>query len=271
MTTPGRNGASGGWLGGLAWLSLIVAVLAAAATAAAGPGYQAQWWDLGFALRTLIGYGGWAALGSGVLALVLTLVLLVRGPGRFLVPSILALLVSGTLLYVMVPQLAMVREVPLYSDLMGVEPVPPIHDITTDTDDPPQFEAAVKLRESDWMTKNPPEYDPAQGEKQLAFGGYDDIEPAYFDAAPETVFAKALKTVNDFGWLVIRADQEAGIIEAAETSTWFGFTDDVVIRVRQTEDGRTRLDMRSKSRIGQSDVGQNARRIRRFMAAMEGE
>lgn len=272
MSTSQTNGAFSKSLGALAWLSLVVAVLAVAAIAAAGPGYQAHWWDLGFALGKMLKYGGYGALGAGLAAVLLTLVLLIRGPSRFLVPSVLALIVSGGLLYVMVPQLAMAREVPLYSDLMGVKPVPPIHDITTDTKAPPQFEAVLELRRTDWQEpKNPPEYDPTQGKLQLAFEGYADIKPAYFDAPPDAVFDRALKTVNALGWLVIRADQEAGIIEASETSTWFGFTDDVVIRVSETDDGRTRLDMRSESRIGVSDVGQNAKRIRRFMEAVKAE
>jgi uncharacterized protein (DUF1499 family) len=265
------NGRRGGWLGALAWLALIVAVLAVAATAAAGPGYQAKWWDLSVALGMMVRYAGYAALGAGIVSVLLTIVFLIRGPGRLLVPSVLALLVSGGLLAIMIPQAVKVRDVPVFSALLGVKPVPPIHDITTDTDDPPQFDYAVKLRESDWMTKNPPEYDPAQGELQTAFEGYADIQPAYFDAPPEAIFDRALKIVQDEGWLVIRADKEAGIIEAAETSQWFGFTDDVVVRIRATEEGRTRLDMRSKSRIGRSDVGMNAERIRRFMAKMQGE
>ncbi|MFP3942883.1 MAG: hypothetical protein ACLFWF_03265, partial [Alphaproteobacteria bacterium] len=217
MSTTETGGRRGGWPGRLAWLALIVAVLAAAAAAVAGPGYQAKWWDLGTALGVMIRYAGYGALGAGVLGLLLFLVFLIRGPGRLLVPSVLAFLISGGLLAVLIPQLVMVREVPVFSELLEQNPVPPIHDITTDTEDPPQFRAILKARASDWMTKNPPEYDPAQGEKQKAFEGYSDIEPAYFDAPPEAIFDRALKVAKANGWSIISTDREAGIIEASHT------------------------------------------------------
>lgn len=261
---------SGGALGALSWLALLVTVLAVLGLAAAGPGYQERMWGLGTSFA-LLRYAGWALAGGFALALLLVLIQLFGGARRHLNVSVLALLVSGGVLYYLMPYVLSVRTIPVLSDMTGIATVPPIHDITTDTEDPPQFDAAVNLRAKDWMTKNPPEYaGPEAAEQQKAFEGYADIKPAYFDAPADVVFDRALKTVKeDFGWLVMSESKEKGVIEAAETSFWFGFTDDVVIRIR-TEDGRTRLDMRSKSRIGQSDVGMNAKRIRRFMKAMRG-
>lgn len=259
---------SGGALGAFSWLALLVTVVAVLGMAAAGPAFREQVWDLGTSFM-LMRYGGYALAGAAVLALLLVLIQLFSGARRHLAVSVLALLVSGGVLYQLLPYALSVRTIPVLSNLTGIKPVPFIHDITTDTEDPPQFDAAVNLRADDWMTKNPPEYaGPETAEKQLAFEGYADIKPAYFDEPADAVFDRALKIVRqDFGWLVTSENKEKGVIEAAERSFWFGFTDDVVIRIR-TEDGRTRLDMRSKSRIGLSDVGMNAKRIRRFMKAM---
>ena len=69
------------------------------------------------------------------------------------------------------------------------------------------------------------------------------------------------------GWHIVAAKSEEGRIEATATTLWFGFKDDVVIRIMPTAAG-SRLDIRSKSRVGLSDVGVNAARIREFVAAL---
>jgi uncharacterized protein (DUF1499 family) len=71
------------------------------------------------------------------------------------------------------------------------------------------------------------------------------------------------------GWDVVAEAQADGRIEATDTTFWFGFKDDIVIRIRETATG-SRLDIRSESRIGLSDIGVNARRVRAFLAAMQG-
>ncbi len=72
------------------------------------------------------------------------------------------------------------------------------------------------------------------------------------------------------GWEMVESSKTDGRIEATATTTWFGFKDDVVIRIRPTEDG-SELDIRSKSRVGRSDVGKNAERIREFMSELEAQ
>jgi uncharacterized protein (DUF1499 family) len=88
--------------------------------------------------------------------------------------------------------------------------------------------------------------------------------------APAEAFKRALDAANAMpGWTVVDADPAAGRIEANETSRWFRFTDDVVIRV--TADGAgSRIDVRSVSRVGRSDFGVNAGRIRAYTAALSG-
>jgi uncharacterized protein (DUF1499 family) len=69
------------------------------------------------------------------------------------------------------------------------------------------------------------------------------------------------------GWTVVASDPASGRIEANDTSRWFRFTDDVVIRVAPDGAG-SRVDVRSESRQGRSDFGVNAKRVRAYLAAL---
>ena len=69
------------------------------------------------------------------------------------------------------------------------------------------------------------------------------------------------------GLEIVEADAAQGRIEATATSFLFGFKDDVVVRL--TDDaGATKVDVRSKSRVGRNDFGMNAKRIRAFVAKL---
>ena len=148
---------------------------------------------------------------------------------------------------------------------MTARSVPPIHDITTDPDHPPVFSAVAPLRGDE---ANPIDYGgPAVAEQQRK--GYPDLEPALLDLPPRQAFDAALAAARDMGWEIVDANPGQGRIEATDTTFWFGFKDDVVIRVAPTETG-SRVDVRSLSRVGRSDVGTNAKRIRVFLAALTG-
>lgn len=137
---------------------------------------------------------------------------------------------------------------------------PPIHDITTDPDDPPSFVAILPLRAS---AANPPEYGGAQvADRQRA--AYPDVKPLVLQMDAGRAFDRAMTVVRDLGWDVVADDKSSGRIEAVDTTFWFGFKDDVVVRVRE-EAGRARIDVRSKSRVGVGDVGTNARRVRELL------
>jgi len=115
--------------------------------------------------------------------------------------------------------------------------VPPIHDITTSIASPPQFVAIVPLRAD---APNPPEYLGGEtSELQRQF--YPDI---------------------------MSANLADGRVEATETTKWFGFKDDVVVRLTRGTADSTILDVRSKSRVGRSDIGVNAKRIRTFTSLL---
>ena len=149
-----------------------------------------------------------------------------------------------------------------YSQDRTAQSVPPIHDITTDTADPPIFDAVLPLREG----LNPVEYDPAVGAQQRE--AYPEIVPLVLDLLPDQAFTRALATAEGLGWEIVAQDQSAGRIEATDTTRWMGFKDDVIVRVRPDGAG-TRVDVRSVSRVGRSDIGTNARRIAGYLEELQ--
>ena len=84
----------------------------------------------------------------------------------------------------------------------------------------------------------------------------------------DRAFGLALGIVSDLGWNVVASDKQSGRIEAVDTTFWFGFKDDVVVRLRGTANS-TRIDVRSKSRVGVGDVGTNARRVRELLRRLQ--
>jgi len=145
--------------------------------------------------------------------------------------------------------------------LMGVQfyqasSVPAIHNISTDIQDPPQFDAVVALRGQD---SNPLEYDSEIiGPVQQA--AYPWVQPLTLAGTPGDALSAAVAALKDMGLVIVATDAAAGIVEATATTFWFGFKDDVVVRVRASGDGAV-VDVRSVSRVGVSDIGANARRI----------
>ncbi len=236
-------------------LSVITRILQLAAIFAlillvvAGPGTRLEFWDFRFGFSLM----QWAVyLGAGAAAVSLILLLIPRTrrgqAGALAVAFIVGLGVTA---------------VPAWQ-LMQVRSLPMIHDITTDFDDPPAFEAVLPLRED---APNPPEYEGEEVAREQR-EAYPEIQPLLTATHPAITFEHALETVENKGWAIAQADPERGIIEATDTTFWFGFQDDVVIRILAEPDG-SRVDVRSKSRVGLSDVGANARRIRQFMEQLE--
>jgi uncharacterized protein (DUF1499 family) len=136
---------------------------------------------------------------------------------------------------------------------------PPIHDITTDTADPPKFVAVLPLRAT---AANPPDYPGAEFAEQQK-KAFPDLQTVTVEAPAEDVFRRAEAAARALGWEIVAAVPSDGRIEATDTTKWFGFKDDVVIRITPAGTA-TRVDVRSKSRVGRGDAGVNARRIRAF-------
>jgi uncharacterized protein (DUF1499 family) len=138
-----------------------------------------------------------------------------------------------------------------------------INDITTDPENPPAFVAVLPLRATAAVPAAYPGSETAKAQRRA----YPDIAPLELAVAPAAAFARALDAATAMGWEIVAADAVAGRIEATATTPWFGFRDDVVVRVAPTPTG-SRIDLRSVSRVGKSDLGANAKRIRAFLARL---
>jgi uncharacterized protein (DUF1499 family) len=140
---------------------------------------------------------------------------------------------------------------------------PPIHDVTTDLENPPTFEAVVPLRADAPNTLDRP---PSLADQQRQ--GYPDLAPVVLPLPADRVFDLALAKAQDAGWQIVTADKGSGRIEATDTTRWFGFKDDIMVRITPWGAG-SRVDVRSVSRVGRGDAGTNARRIERYLDALQ--
>ena len=232
-------------------LGLVLAGLALVLLGLGPLGWRMGWWSYrtGFALVGDAAYVGVAAAILSLLSLF---------PGRAVIGR------RGIVFGLLGAALGAAVALLPWSHTAAASGLPPIHDITTDTADPPQFRAIAGLRSA--AGANSSDYEgPRISELQAR--AYPDIRPLTVAAPPDAAFRRALDAVKKLGWTVVAADPAEGRIEASDRTLWFGFTDDVVIRVRPAEAG-SRIDLRSSSRIGRGDRGVNAARIRRFAAAL---
>lgn len=231
-------------------VSFLFALVGALMFLFSGYGYQWGWWELGLAFRTLIPGGAIAS----VIGLVAVIIYAVRrrkadkkGKGKWMAYTavILSLAVLGNF---------------GYWYLQVQKGYPPIHDITTDTENPPQFEAIVPLRAD---APNQTEYGgPEVAKVQKDF--YSGLETMMLDVPPSEAYEKALEAARQTSWEIVEADEEDLRIEAYHKLPWFGFIDDVVVRVDTTEQG-SKIDVRSVSRVGRGDLGVNAHRIKEYL------
>jgi uncharacterized protein (DUF1499 family) len=160
--------------------------------------------------------------------------------------------------------LALVATVIFFVGAAGGSGSPRINDFTSDLDDPPAF---AKAGSDPANAGRDMGYPASFAEQQRACCG--DLRPARLAVAPDVAFARAEQVAESLpDWTVVDADPATGRIEAVSTSRIFGFKDDVVIRVRPDGSG-SRIDIRSKSRDGQGDMGVNANRIRTYVTAVE--
>jgi uncharacterized protein (DUF1499 family) len=231
--------------------SLSLAAIAALAALSSGLGYRWELWTLSSAF-TVLRWSAYTGVAAGIISLVAATLALRRRNHRGLFLAFVAFLVG-----------AAVAAVP-YAHVRIARTVPPIHDITTDTEEPPRFVEIVALR------ADAPNSGAYAGEKVAAMQrkAYPDLEPIILDLAPHEAFERALAVGKSQGWEIVATSPGEGRIEATDETLFFGFKDDVVVRVRAEGDG-SRIDLRSVSRVGRSDVGANARRIRRFLGELQ--
>lgn len=151
--------------------------------------------------------------------------------------------------------------------VMASRSVPPIHDITTDTREPPAFSALLEARR---RAPNGADYGaspgwPASKLREAQQAAYPHIQPIMTSLSMTEAAARAEAVLQEMGLEVVDVNLAVGRVEATATTFWYGFKDDVVVRVRRVQGG-SRLDVRSMSRIGRSDLGANAARIAEFTA-----
>ena len=226
------------------------AVICGIALLVAGPGYRLGWWRLGPGFAII----RWAAtvdLGAIVFTVAAAILAFRYRVHRALAAALFGLVVSlagaGPPLYLW----------------WQAQDLPHIHDVSTDTDNPPRYVAVMPLRKD---ARNPTDYSAETAAQQKK--GYPDIAPALLAVPPAQALQRAERAARAMGWEIVAVAPDDLRLEATDTTLLFGFKDDVVIRVTASGSG-SRVDVRSLSRIGGSDIGTNAKRVRAFLRQLE--
>jgi hypothetical protein len=249
------------WAGRLGWAAFLLCVGAVLASliGAVGSGQEAWHFRVGF---TILQYAMYAAV-AGILFSIVALLLGRRGgDGRLRLISGVALLVGLAFLVYLGSLIATARSVPA------------LHDITTNLDDVPAF-GALPVREDN--LENIPDLGraplkalpPEERWKAVHREAYGDLRTVQTPWSVEETVKRAEALARERGWEVVTADPQRGTVEAVATTFFFRFKDNVVVRVRPAPTGGSLIDMRSISRVGGSDVGLNAKRVRGFLEDLQ--
>jgi len=247
------------WAKRLTWLAVLVCFGAVLAALVAAVGSGQGWWHFrsGFGVLRYAFY----AAGAGIVIAIIALIAARRSRSRLILSNVAAILVAAGFLLFLGLQVRTARSVPA------------IHDVTTNLEDPPLF-YRLQIRKDNLETvpvEGRPDLErlaPQERWRALHREAYGDIATIRVPwDMPETV-RRARALAADRGWDIVSTD-ERGIVEATDTSLFFRFKDDVVIRARPADGGGSIVDMRSISRVGVSDVGVNARRVRGFLADLQ--
>ncbi|WP_421995586.1 DUF1499 domain-containing protein [Reyranella sp.] len=235
----------------LARVAFVVACVAAITVAAAGPLHRYGGLDIEVAI-TFFRYGFYFAVAGVALGLATVLPTRPGDRRRGFLSAVLAILVGGAAAYT-----------PLTWFLRATQS-PEINDISTDIANPPPLVTTLQLRRG---AANGPAY-PGSATGALQRAAYPDIAPVVLAVPPADAFRRVDDVATAMGWEVVARAPAEGRLEAVATSDWFGFRDDIVVRIKPDGAG-SRIDIRSKSRDGRSDLGVNASRIRAFIARLK--
>lgn len=260
---------------GLARLALALSLLVPVYFAVAALGSRLGLFDWRTGLGVLIvQWGPRVLIGALVIAVVALLSVLMRRPRRGWRSALAALLIPAMGLG--------------YSAWVRAESadIPPIHDVATSPEDPPRFSPALIARRERTPDVNPvaaltvplaslKKYEGSRFADladrtlgQIATEAYPGVAPLRVAATPERAFAAAFAEAEARGWTIVSRDAAARTLDATATTFWFGFEDDVAVRVRPIPTGAV-IDMRSTSRVGLGDMGANAARIEAFLTSVE--
>lgn len=228
-------------------LGFIVSLAGLLWFASSGLGYNLNFWELGTAFDFFL-WGAILATVGALVSLGATFIVKLRekrGLNLAISGIVVGLIATGTFLY-------------FY--MLAVNN-PPIHDITTDFNNPPQFQELIRVRKN---YPNPSDYGGPEIARQQK-NWFPEIGPLELQVDQQKAYDYALQAARNMSWWKIQATHpDEHMIEATSTIPWFGFKDDIVIRVTNTS-GKSRIDVRSVSRIGKGDLGMNARRIKDYL------
>ena len=214
------------WIGRIAIAAGVIGLLITIAALAAPAGTWLGLWDFraGFGIlfnpqgANVTSIAPWIAIAAGVIGIVA----MVTGAKRN-AATIALLGAAGAGLAYAIP-----------ASYRPGDGIPPIHDITTDTVNPPAFVDVLPLRAN---APNTAVYGGGEGETPESLAeqqttAYPDIVTQHFDDSPEEVFDRALAAVSSLGWELVASAPAEGRIEATDTTFWFRFKDDIVVRIR---------------------------------------
>lgn len=157
---------------------------------------------------------------------------------------------------------------PVIALVAGSRHYPPINDITTDFDNPPEFVFAETLAPNSGRDMK---YDQAKYEERQKYGYPAPLTPLKMDGDPAATFEKVKEAAVQMpDWQITSTDPKVMTIEGVSRSKLFHFVDDFVIQVRPADGGGSLVEMRSKSRVGVGDFGVNYNRIESFFARLKG-
>ncbi len=242
----------------IAKLSFAAFILAISIGGTAALGTRIGIWDGYVGLWRIFPWAVIAGALAFILSLLWGLVALFRNEGTATRYGVIALIGSIAFLYTPV------------NDLVMLSTMPPIHDISTDVANAPQYNVLLPLRKT---ADTPSSY---EGPLELKFDGkkttiaalqkryYNDIRPVAILKQVPVLYWRAFEASKKMGWEIVDFNPARGTIEAIDRSFWFGFPSDIVLRVQPSGNG-ARLDVRSKSRMAGPDMGENAERIRAYM------
>lgn len=265
------------WRSKSAGLALTVSLLVPVWFTVAALGVKFGLWHWRFGLGVLIvQWGPRLLIAAAVIAALALIAVLVRTPRRGWPAALIALIIPAMGLG--------------YMSWIKAESanIPPIHDISTDIGDPPAPSARLlSLRAAEEanpvldMTAPLIAAEAYRGERFASFGdkslgrigreAYPSARTLELPVPPAAAFAAARDAARGIGWTLVTEDAASGTLEATAETFWFGFRDDVIIRVRPGAGQGSRIDVRSISRVGQSDLGANAQRIEAYLARVPAE
>lgn len=234
---------------GMALSGFIIMMVAMFVEIMAGLGSQFEWWhySTGF---VILKWGVYSAVAGVVLSIGGFIYLLSEG-SRIIFLPVWALVLSFFIIGVPAGHIIKAKDAPM------------IHEITTDIGSPPLFATLGPIR---YGATNSAEYDVLHSDRLIQMDEYRDIKTLVLKMKKPKVVNIVFDVVKSRGWEVVYSNKQEGIIEATAKTFWFGFKDDVSIRVKMFGREKSSVDMRSLSRVGKGDAGRNAKRVRDFIS-----